>query len=347
MLHLHKYRYFVLFPVLLLLLSSCSGNDQGPETAVRTSSETASGTASESSSGTGSEASSGTTSEEASMTPIEADTKETSGSSDPETVTEAASDTEPVTETTTGDVSEAAADITTGTETEEQHFAEMNLVLATLNIKHGAEGLDIIAEAIREVSPDIIGLEEVDVNCERSGYTDEPAVLAELAGYPYYAFSKAINLGSGEYGTSIMSRYPIESYEVIDLESGNGENRSLGHAVLDVNGLEVHAFVTHLSYEDRTLRIKQMETIADKLHECEHYVLMGDFNCFNLEDIVFLGGEYYVNRPDRRYTTFQRFDVAIDNIVVSKDFTELSSGLSDKECSDHKLLYAEFLLSVG
>ncbi|MBR4587137.1 MAG: hypothetical protein IKO30_02350, partial [Lachnospiraceae bacterium] len=41
--------------------------------------------------------------------------------------------------------------------------ASFKLTLATLNIKHGAEGLDKIAEAIKDISPDIIGLEEVDV----------------------------------------------------------------------------------------------------------------------------------------------------------------------------------------
>ena len=55
--------------------------------------------------------------------------------------------------------------------------AGFNLTLATLNIKHGAEGLDKIAEAIKDISPDIIGLEEVDVNCERSGFIDETKVV--------------------------------------------------------------------------------------------------------------------------------------------------------------------------
>ncbi len=53
------------------------------------------------------------------------------------------------------------------------------------------------------------------MNCERLGYIDETKEISELAGYEYYAFSKAISLGDGEYGTAILSRYPIESFEVI------------------------------------------------------------------------------------------------------------------------------------
>ncbi|MBR3538461.1 MAG: hypothetical protein IKN79_05250, partial [Eubacterium sp.] len=112
--------------------------------------------------------------------------------------------------------------------------------------------------------------------------------------------------------------------------------------VININGLKVDALVTHLSYDSRSLRIEQMEAIADMLEDFDHYVLMGDFNSFNIEDFCYLGGAYYVNRSDRPYTTFRRRDLAIDNIIVSEGFTELSSGVSEAECSDHKLLYAVF-----
>ena len=245
-------------------------------------------------------------------------------------------------ENTTTPENTSSPEAASETESTEPVIINREFVLATLNIKHGAEGLETVAEAIREISPDIIGLEEVDVFCERSGYMDEPAELAQLAGYPYYAFSKAISLGDGEYGTAILSRYPIESFEVIPLESGNGESRSVGHALISVDGLKLDTFVTHLSYEKRSLRIEQMETIAELVKDCDHYIVLGDFNSFDLEDIIYLGCSYYVNRPDRRYTTFRRWDAALDNIAVSEAFTELSSGLSDRECSDHKLLYAVF-----
>ena len=240
-----------------------------------------------------------------------------------------------------GSATEASSE-QTGTE---EGAVTTRLVLATLNIRHGEEGLDKIAEAIREAGPDIIGLEEVDVGCERSGYTDEPAELARLTGYPYHAFAKAISLGDGEYGTAILSRYPIEQFDVIPLYSGAGENRSVGHAVISVEGVKLHVLVTHLSYNNRSLVIDQMETIGDMLDTFEHYALLGDLNSFHLEDISRLNAAYCVNRPDRSYITFHRWNLAIDNIVVSEGFSELSSGVSEKECSDHNLLYAIFQFS--
>ena len=62
-------------------------------------------------------------------------------------------------------------------------------------------------------------------------------------------------------------------------------------------------------------------------------------------DIHYLEGAYYVNRPGRSYITYHHWNVAIDNIVVSEGFTEITSGLLETESSDHSLLYAEFQFS--
>ena len=312
-----KLIYSVAVFALLFILTACGGKDTDTEA----SSER--GSSEQVSAGTATEAAS----ENGSSEQTTASTAEENSSESPSSEQDTVSTTE---ETTSESVSS------------EQIPVSKEIVLATFNIKHGAEGLAEVAEAIREVYPDIIGLEEVDVGCERSDYADEPAELARMAGYPYYAFAKAINLGDGEYGTALMSRYPIDSFEVIPLESGDGETRVVGHAVISFKGMKLDVFVTHLSYESRSLRITQMEAIGEMLQKCEHYALMGDLNSFNLEDISYLGGAYCVNRPDRSYITFRRREMAIDNIVVSGDFTEITSGVLDEECSDHKMLYAVF-----
>lgn len=225
---------------------------------------------------------------------------------------------------------------------------EIEITVATFNIKHGADGLDKVADAIRSVSPDIVGLEEVDVGCSRSNNVDEPAEIARLAGFDHYAFSKAISLGDGEYGTAILSRYPIVSFEVVPLDPGRGEGRSVGHAVINVEGVALDVLVTHLSYEDREARGRQLEYIKAMLDGFDRYVLTGDFNSFELEEIYKTGGYYFVNRPGRQYDTFRRFSgYAPDNIVVSEGFTELSSGVSDAEGSDHRLLFATFLMKTN
>ncbi len=230
------------------------------------------------------------------------------------------------------------------TVTTEAGPVSMDITLVSLNIKHGAEGLETIAAVLRELSPDIVGMQEVDVFCERSGYVDEVTELARLAGYPYHAFARAIPLGSGEYGTAILSRFPIESFDVTPLDSGYGEPRALGHAVIDAEGIRLDVFVTHLSFEDRDVRIGQLKTVGAILKGCSRYILLGDLNTFVIEDVAYLDAVYCVNRPERRYQTFQYRNSSPDNIAVSEGFTELSSGTSEAKCSDHKLLWAVFRL---
>ena len=240
----------------------------------------------------------------------------------------------------------AGTEAETGTkapETTEPKPRETELKLASFNIKHCAEGLDQVASVIRAADADIIGLQEVDVNCDRSGGEDQPKLLAEAAGYPYYRFIHAIDLGKGEYGTAILSRYPILEFSVTPLKTEGLEGRALGEAVIEVPGNELHVFCTHLSFEDRKVRQEQMKFLAKRLNACSDYSLLADLNAFQIEDITLLEAAYYVSRADRLYESFRRVGVGPDNIVLSGSFTELSSGLIAESFSDHKLLWAQVL----
>ncbi len=228
-------------------------------------------------------------------------------------------------------------------DTTEAKLIETELKLASFNIKHCAEGLDHVAAVIRAADADIIGLQEVDVNCDRSGGEDQPKRLAEAAGYPYYRFIHAIDLGKGEYGTAILSRYPILEFSVTPLKTDGFEGRALGEAVIEVPGNRLHVFCTHLSFEDRKVRQEQMKFLAERLKKRSDYALLADLNAFQIEDITLLEAAYYVSRADRLYESFRRAGVSPDNIVLSGAFTELDSGLIAESFSDHKLLWARVM----
>ncbi|CAG4992811.1 hypothetical protein DYBT9275_01044 [Dyadobacter sp. CECT 9275] len=69
--------------------------------------------------------------------------------------------------------------------------------------------VEAIARVINSEKPDLVALQEVDVNTERSGKGKNQAKqLAEATGMHYY-FSKAIDHGGGDYGVAILSRFPI------------------------------------------------------------------------------------------------------------------------------------------
>ena len=219
---------------------------------------------------------------------------------------------------------------------------DTTLRVCSYNIKHGADvGLDmsVIAKDITDLSLDIVGFQEIDQKTSRVNGLDTMKALSEASGYKYYAFAKAINYKGGEYGTGILSRYPIVEFEVIKLDSGSEEQRCVGHAVIDVDGVYFDFFNTHLSFESLDLRTKQYKQLAELLAKCDTYILTGDFNTANMAEFNVLPDATLVNNG--KFGTFPSSGKAIDNIVISKDWNIVDSGMGPKGHSDHILLWAE------
>ena len=125
------------------------------------------------------------------------------------------------------------------------------LRVMTWNIHHG-EGLDKkvdidrIAKIILSARPDVVALQEIDRDVERSGKVDIITKLADLTDMTY-AFGKTIDYQGGEYGNAFLTRFPI-------LEERNlryhpirpGEQRGLLQLILGVRGEEIVIANTHL-----------------------------------------------------------------------------------------------------
>ena len=233
------------------------------------------------------------------------------------------------------------------TETEEETVADnaIPVTVATYNIKHLDSGVESVAAVIKSVNADIVGVQEVDMMNDRSPGQDQMKMLAETAGYPYYEFIPAIDTMNGQYGNGILSRYPIEAFDVHTFKVSGAENRALGHATVKISGTVVDVYCTHLSYESRDYRLKEMEYMAGEIATKSHYIITGDLNSFDISDIAYIKADYYVNRKDRFYGTFRMMQFGPDNIAVSRKFTETESGTSPMKASDHFLLYARFFMN--
>ncbi|BBZ32793.1 endonuclease/exonuclease/phosphatase family protein [Mycolicibacterium confluentis] len=109
--------------------------------------------------------------------------------------------------------------------------------VATFNILHGrtvGDGvmLDRLRACIRELDPDVLALQEVDCDQERSGNADLTAVAAEAMGAVTHRFVAAISgtpgatwmaatgdeqPGTAAYGIALLSRFPAEHWQVVRL----------------------------------------------------------------------------------------------------------------------------------
>lgn len=91
----------------------------------------------------------------------------------------------------------------------------------------GVDNLQRIASLVDSLHADIVLLQEVDRNTQRSGHVDQPAVLAKLTGH-HAAFGKSLDYQGGDYGIAILSRWPITAESTIHLPVDPPQERSGG-----------------------------------------------------------------------------------------------------------------------
>ena len=182
------------------------------------------------------------------------------------------------------------------------------LRVMTYNIKHGQTNapctqppripgqppfpdcnLDLQAsiEVIRSHAPDIVGIQEVDRFWARSGDLDEPAEIAAALGMNHYCYAANLDHGpdshadvSHQYGTVIVSRFPIlDCSNTLLRRTGTNEQRGLTRALINVRGVPLQFFNTHLhtTAGDRLMQTTDIAEVVDAAPQGSK-VLVGDFN---------------------------------------------------------------------
>ena len=202
---------------------------------------------------------------------------------------------------------------------------------------------EVMADAIKAVSPDVVGLQEIRGVGTSELYTDQTGRLAALSEMPYSFFAKAIDFKDGPYGNALLSKIPIISAEVItipDPEVKTGdlwyETRCVLKARLE-GGITV--LVTHVGL-NRDEKENAIKTILESLED-EKCILMGDFNLQPNDPLI-------AAVKDRMKDTADLFsepllscpsDVPnkkIDYVFVSRDVEVTDADIPAIVASDHR-----------
>lgn len=224
----------------------------------------------------------------------------------------------------------------------------LSLNIGSYNIAHGQfinYDMQPIADDILEKDLDIVGLQEVDINADRSQNIDTLTLLSQMTGYKYYAYYKTVDLATeGQYGVAILSKYPIVETNRFDLPSPGVEARVLGYAKIDVEGTNVNFFVTHASFEKEEIRVSQFEYINTVLKDFDNFMIAGDFNTSNFEEYKKIENASTLNTAENNLPTHKKTE-SIDNIVYSTDDWSFETPqILEKDHSDHSMLYSKATL---
>ncbi|MEO8380857.1 MAG: endonuclease/exonuclease/phosphatase family protein [Acidobacteriota bacterium] len=201
-----------------------------------------------------------------------------------------------------------------------------------------------LAEVIAAVQPDVVGLQEVHCRT-RAGDVHQGEVLASLTGLQL-VFGRSCAMDGGDYGNAILTRGEVRSSFVHPLP-GSGEPRSLLQADLDVGGVGVTFFVTHLAAWGRLLRMARMKQIAElgdiTARGALPHVLVGDFNVPpGAEEIRTLLAHGHLRvAGDAKEATFPMTRQRLDYIFVDPRWELAGTDVIRRGPSDHWAITAE------
>ena len=142
--------------------------------------------------------------------------------------------------------------------------------------------LELIRAGIREIDPDLIGLQEVIAH---DGKTQTDDILEGLEYQS--AFGVAQDYGAGvRFGNAVASRWPIARTEVMPLPQGTStEHRSLLFTEIASPYGKIPFFVTHLNWKFHEGVIREAQVVAVAEHVKRETpidglppILVGDFN---------------------------------------------------------------------
>lgn len=224
-------------------------------------------------------------------------------------------------------------------------LASFNICSAHFREGHYTENnLARLAACIRESGADVVALQEVDRGAARSSGVDMPARLSEMSELAYDYFIKIRDFQGGEYGTAILSRYPILKKRTIQYPVRIAtQGTSCGYVVLDVNGTAVTVYNTHLSCESEEANTETLECLGAILNEHRAgggtCLVCGDFNTSPEKVARYLPD---MLRAHDGLVTYA--DRSIDHILYTPPITVENTRTIDTQAdgtTDHYMLLAE------
>jgi endonuclease/exonuclease/phosphatase family metal-dependent hydrolase len=206
--------------------------------------------------------------------------------------------------------------------------------------KPGVIDMEAIIKVIKTEDPDLIALQEVDVNTVRSGKINQADIIARKLGMNFF-FAKAIDHDGGDYGVALLSKYPISETKIHRLTTvvgSGGEPRVIATARIELkNGKYIRFGATHLDHlrnpVNREIQIEEINAIG--LEEKLPFIIAGDLNAVTESAAIQKLDQVFTRTCNQCEPTFPviKPDRAIDFIAFKK--TDFFNVISHRVVQEH------------
>ncbi|MDO6687449.1 MULTISPECIES: endonuclease/exonuclease/phosphatase family protein [unclassified Agarivorans] len=241
------------------------------------------------------------------------------------------------------------------------------LRVASINLAHGRknalnqllvsstttrQNLLDIAAYLKQQNIDVVALQEADASSAWSGSFNHVEYIAQHAGYSWYAHSLHSTGKLANYGTAILSKYPIsEAYAYHFMPTPPTTTKGFTAAKIHITATQsVDVVSLHLDFSRASKRRQQMAELRERFNQHEgSAIIMGDFNSEWEKDEGVVSqfennSRYRVYQPQSSQLASYK-NKRLDWIFISKDLQFINYELGPNTLSDHRPVISLIKLS--
>jgi endonuclease/exonuclease/phosphatase family metal-dependent hydrolase len=218
------------------------------------------------------------------------------------------------------------------------------------NDDYGEKSVDAQLALIRQVSPDILALQESDSARISLNNNDYVRYFAEKLGYySYYGPTP----GTGTFGTALLSKYPLLNTRSVFIFSDKDET-GVAEAEIEVNGMRFTLYDVHPDSSDLAMLVFA-HTLVERSADKAYVIALGDYNLRDYEEAYQVIDSQLVNAWVSIYPTEispdgvdMSGDNRIDHIFLSPNLQALDPTyiLPPDSATDHPVHWTDIVWST-
>ena len=236
------------------------------------------------------------------------------------------------------------------------------LRVLSFNVRHatgmdGAVALERQAEIINNSKAQVIGLQEIDKSCRRSGNIDQAVAFAAQTSSSAH-FAAFMKFDGGEYGMAMLSKLPADNVRAAELPAGREPRVAI---VLEVETASKHRVLVanvHFDWTDEKLRIPQAKALIAHLDKQPlPAIVLGDYNAEPDSPTLQLfrdAGFRFMAKPEGESFTWNAKNptAEIDHVAIRDGAAITLTGqdirvLGEPEASDHRPVLARIRVTAA